>query len=157
MRPQRSVFIKYNPDGTIKERYRVLREGEFNPGRSYKEIVKKEDKDRLVGDITDVLYKEVEDEVVSKPVITIKVHKELIDADGKDETKVELIGVPDDMEEVEVKVGRQTQKIDPREPFYVNMSVPQTLTISVLDRTVKAQPANVRARKKVRQINGDAR
>jgi hypothetical protein len=148
-RKQRSVLIKTNPDGTIKERYRVLVEDGFDPRPGYIELTKTKDKDLIAGNMADVMYKG--GKVVEKPVVNIVMNKGEIVADGKDETEVHLVGVPDNLEEVDVKIGNTIHKVNPKEPFSVNTTHPQQIAVTVMNKTVKSKPAFVRGVRKKRR------
>jgi len=150
-RRQRSTLIKVNPDGTIKERYRVLVEDDFDPRDGYIEIHDPGDKVRAARPIQDILYKN--GKVVEKPVVHVVVKKQNIEADGSDETEVNLVGVPHDVDEVDVKIGNEVHKVNPKEPFYVNTTHPQQIAINVVTKTLKSMPGFVRGVNSRSKIN----
>jgi hypothetical protein len=149
-RKQRSILIKTNPDGTIKERYRVLVEDDFDPRPGYIELTRESDRNLMGRNMNDVMFKA--GRVIEKPVVHIVVKKGEILADGKDEAEVHLVGVPDDMEEVDVKIGNTIHKVNPKEPFKINTTHPQQITINVVNKTLKTKPAYVRSVRKIRRV-----
>lgn len=147
-RRQRSVLIKTNPDGTIKERYRVLVEDGFDPREGYIEL--HNDKDKVIAGkpIHEVMYDHKKKRMVEKPKVHIVMSKAVIECDGKEETEIKLVGVPEHMEEVSLKVGNTVHKVNPKEPIYINTTMPQQITVNVVDKTLNSKPAYFRGEKK---------
>jgi len=145
---QRSVLIKTNPDGTIKERYRVLVEDGFDPRADYIEIDHPKDKVLAGRPIHEVMYDHKAKRMVEKPKINIVLNKPVIECDGKDEVEIRLIGVPDHMEKVQLKVGNNVHEVNPKEPVYINTTSPQQITVNVVDKTLNSRPVYFRGEKK---------
>ena len=149
-RKQRSILIKTNPDGTIKERYRVLVEDDFDPRPGYIELTSEKDRDLMGRNMADMMYKR--GKVVEKPFVQVVIKNAEILADGKDEAEIHLVGVPDDMEEVDLKIGNEVHKVSPKQPIKINTVHPQQITVAVMDKTLKSKPAYVRSVVKKRRV-----